>query len=217
MRDDRGKPLAHDSEGARIGPRLRRTRARVWATPSTPAALGKDTRQPLERFRRLLQSSGDLIRIGPVGGIQSIGQRVERLLSRGIRRAMRDSLANDRMPVREKRNAFVRRCPFDRRGNRRGGAAVAAAAGAAGRRDHRRRRGATPLTADAPVASSSRRGLRRRGSTAVSMTCWLSRTVAQLNGCRVLRLELPEHSGSSGSRPTRTPPGVRNMYRIFDR
>ena len=110
-------------------PNLVRTRGRASGRPAAAAAaLGKHVRQPLERFGRLLQPAVISIRIGPVGGIQPIGQRVQRFLSRGIRRPVRNALANDRMPVREKRNAFVRRCPFDRRGNReRGG-------GAAGRR-----------------------------------------------------------------------------------
>src|SRR5688572_22571283 len=64
-------------------------------------------REALERFGRLLQTSGDLVRVGPVGGIQAIGQRAEGLLSRGIRCPVRNAFANDRMPVREKRNAFV--------------------------------------------------------------------------------------------------------------
>ena len=210
LRDERGDPVAHDSEGAESATRA--ASGVVRAAAAAPAALGKHVRQPLERFGRLLQSGGDLIRVGPVGGIQPLGQRVQRLLSRGIRRPLRDPLANDRMPVREKRDLLVGRRAFDRRGNRdarRCGAGRCGGwrrgrdgAGAGGDAS-----GVSPLRAAAAAA-----GLGRRLDDLLALANQSASRTAMSGYCASI---CRSTSGSSGSRPTRTPPGVRNTYRIL--
>ncbi len=166
-----------------------------------PAALGEHVRQTFERFGGLLKTGRDLIRVGPRGGIEALGERKEHLLASRIRNTLRDSLPDDRIPAHEKRDLLVRRSPPRSSTESRVVARVAAVAPDAVR--------PAPRPTGACADDAARLTLRRPagcGTPRSSRT--RSRDAALRSACRT--------SGSSASRPTRTPPGVRNTYRIRD-
>ena len=174
LEDDRRQPVHHSRVGGVAGPpspalRLRRGRlslawsapVRTLRAPRAPAAAREDAREPLERLRRLLQSRGDLIRVGPRSGIQPFGERQQRLAPRRIGRALRNPLAHDRIPPRQERDLLVGRGAFDRRRDGRTRRAGVAAVRLRGGRS-RRRRGALRRRSGRTAATSAARPRRRR-------------------------------------------------------
>jgi hypothetical protein len=114
-------------------------------------------RQALQRFGCLFETCRDLVGIRPRRGIEPFGERKERLLPFGIRRALRNLLADRGIPLRQKRDLLVGVAPSMVEGTvKRGVGGGCCCKGA-------------PSTAPSPPGRL--RG--RRGSVAVSITCWL--------------------------------------------
>ena len=70
-------------------------------------------RQALQRLACLFETCRDLVGIRPRRGIEPFGERKERLLPFGIRRALRNLLADRGIPLRQKRDLLVGGGAFD--------------------------------------------------------------------------------------------------------
>src|SRR5438046_3136620 len=79
----------------------------------TPAALREDAREAPERFGRMRQADSDLLVISPRIGIQSFGEREERLDAHGIVRTMRDAFTDLWIPGAQERHLLFTRAAFD--------------------------------------------------------------------------------------------------------
>jgi len=157
---------------------------------ATPPTLREHVRQPLESFGGLLKTRGNLVRVSPVGGIQAIGECVECRLPRRIRRSVRNALTNDRVPVRQKRDALVRSRTINRRRDRDARWRRTGRCGRRCRNRHRRRRrnGSWRLILTARP-SASRLGRRLDQLLALTDHRPIERDI------RILRFNLAKHIG----------------------
>ena len=211
----------------RRGLGARRAHSLSASCGASAGGAGEHARQALERFGRLLQSRGDLIRVGPRGGFSrsasasSASRRAGSAVRCGIRsrtigyHCARNAICSSGVApsiadgIGRTRRAASPPCGFELQPRRR---CASTARGRTAAQSAARRLGSA-------ASSSGRRRLRgRRMSGVVSTICWLSRTAFQSNSMSGCCASISRStSGSSASRPTRTPPGVRKTYRIRDR